>query len=305
MTLFAQIVELPLIFYSEEFDGLKIKEGMYSFGFVRNMNYLRRTRRKRTIQSRKKPFVIKKRHVHFKIKPNLNPIQKQIIFKKDSIILDSTLFDSIGFYVITIRPARYEAFQNRIQDVIPIHLVKKIDGVNGTLLDFNELLQKKQIMPNAVHRLRRGQIGCYLSHLKVWKEMKDIDVQFAFIMEDDIAMNASMRLRFQNILNVLKSNQSKWDICYISYNILRGTTNKGFHPSLKRINKTGWTTRFGYILNQKAATILYQASLPIKNIPGDVLIGQIANQFKLKSFILDPPLSGEIDNSDSDTTKIK
>jgi hypothetical protein len=217
----------------------------------------------------------------------------------------------IAAYVVTIRDDRYERFRQTVEPFLPFSVVHKINGVNGSTLHWPHLIRRRTVTRAAQSHLKRGQVGWFLSFQMVWKEILNSTLPFAFVMEDDIGFTGiEMKMKLEYITQVLYENQSQWDLCYISYNIYRGkedrdnTIQSSFHPSFRRVLGNGWTTTFGFFINRHAASVFHDHFLPITNVAGDVRIGQIANQYRLKRFRLEPRLSGEFDFG-SDTSRIR
>jgi collagen beta-1,O-galactosyltransferase len=227
--------------------------------------------------------------------------------------------------VISIRQERLQHFFERTRECLPLGrvVVKVCNGVDGRSLDLQQLIRdgtivRKKVPPRKKGHppspLTRGELGCFLSHRSIWQQMVDIDAQappmtMQLIFEDDVALNASMGKKLSWILEILKRNETKWDLCYICYNLLRGSDERGgtetFHPAFRKI-RNGWTTLCGYILNRRAASVLYHQSLPIGSLPCDLYIGAVAQRAAagLRRFRVFPPLCSEL-GTHSDTQSIR
>ena len=78
---------------------------------------------------------------------------------------------------------------------------ERVAGVDGRLMS-NEECQKLQ--PNLRSKwefpreISKGEIGCYLSHIKCWESLRDSDEEWALIMEDDIAFSDRAIFYFTN-----------------------------------------------------------------------------------------------------------
>lgn len=74
-------------------------------------------------------------------------------------------------------------------------LFERIDAVNGINLSFDDqnvidvekftLLQKKKPV--------KGELGCAMSHRKVWKKMIDEKIDYALILEDDVKFDKNLK----------------------------------------------------------------------------------------------------------------
>ena len=88
---------------------------------------------------------------------------------------------------------------------------ERVPAVDGNLLDesnlsdfYNNSLNKR------VYRrpLSRGEIGCYMSHIKCWKKIATENVSSALILEDD----ASLSDFVVDVLDQITNMEEKWDI---------------------------------------------------------------------------------------------
>jgi len=90
-------------------------------------------------------------------------------------------------FVISIREERLKEFmaQPKLQPLA--NRVGIIHGVNGETLDKAQIAVIHKPI-NKWNALRRGELGCYLSHMSAWQTMVDQSIPYALIMEDDCIM---------------------------------------------------------------------------------------------------------------------
>jgi GR25 family glycosyltransferase involved in LPS biosynthesis len=195
-------------------------------------------------------------------------------------------------YVISINLFRYHDFLDRVNWFPSIQKI----GVNGSHLNKKSLIHHRLIKKN--NFLRKGEIGCFLSHQKVWLDMIQNQIPFAFIMEDDIDYDKTLHdERLSEIVNVLGQNQNKWDICYTSYYFMRwfDGTEKKDQWNEEIIPTIGWTGLVGYFLTLNGATILYDSTSAIlPNDPVDVFIGKLVTKKQLRALRIKPQLCADI-----------
>jgi GR25 family glycosyltransferase involved in LPS biosynthesis len=138
------------------------------------------------------------------------------------IIYFKYLDDDINqIYVINLkkRPERLEQFKKNYKLNCNVKIVNAIDG--NELNNIDTLVGKvgKQSLDNFYkHKIPRkfhyelssyGAIGCYLSHINVWKDIIEKNNNIALIFEDDA--NAS-NIKYNNIIKRLKLLPEDWDI---------------------------------------------------------------------------------------------
>ncbi|WP_417658795.1 glycosyltransferase family 25 protein [Pseudidiomarina sp.] len=104
-----------------------------------------------------------------------------------------------------------ERWQHVSQQLDRLHLpYERLDAVNGKLLTEAEInaVFSTQLADKYFHyRLTRGEIACYLSHLKAWQKIVDDGLDFGIVLEDDININAL----FSEVPNRIAAFTVKWD----------------------------------------------------------------------------------------------
>jgi len=182
-------------------------------------------------------------------------------------------------YVINLdrRPDRLESFLKNA----PINF-KRFSAIDGKKLKPSRQLQK--LFENNDYNMRKGMVGCALSHIKLWIQLLNSDKDAYLIVEDDIEFLPEFTQRLDKVISSLKSineieliyvghhlRQNFLAGCYDSGDItiekwssedslrksLGGTggyiiTRKGAEKLLERINKTGMTNGIDTV-QQKAA----------------------------------------------------
>jgi len=85
-----------------------------------------------------------------------------------------------------------------------------IQGINGKTLD--SITKSQECTPMCSEFCTPGQIGCALSHKKIWRQIVENQIPISIIMEDDIYFNPD----FKTILNKIIFQVSEgWDIIYL------------------------------------------------------------------------------------------
>jgi glycosyl transferase family 25 len=144
----------------------------------------------------------------------------------------------------------------------------RISGINGNKLPDDYV--KSITTPYSYYYLKNGRdthyqmdtlgaIGCYLSHMKVWKDMIDNNYQNVIIFEDNFLLD-----NINKLINGLENLPSDTKIAYLSHFDL------SLKKKINRINKFWYTTdnlymitTKCYFLNIELAKKLYNKSLPI------------------------------------------
>ncbi len=148
-------------------------------------------------------------------------------------------------------------------------------AVEGKLLEKNQLneigFKISKSHPEITHIANSGEIGCYLSHVNLFKTISEIDTnsQWFLILEDDVIISEELKIllndrRIDEILN-----RSKFDIITIGYdsgiNMDYKSRSRQYYHSKYRISKElniGYPRfhhygSFGYFLKKSVAKKLY------------------------------------------------
>jgi GR25 family glycosyltransferase involved in LPS biosynthesis len=148
---------------------------------------------------------------------------------------------NIQYYVITMGQ------QNRIENIkkqtdILNHIIpnkriniKKVDAINGDDLDLEQMIKdgiiaKGVVTDQSYNELnlnlnrRKYEVGCYLSHLKVYNTVSD-DVKnniidsngYSVYFEDDFEIQENYSKELQKAINYLIQNNMDFDILFLGF----------------------------------------------------------------------------------------
>uniref|UniRef100_A0A6C0DKH7 Glycosyl transferase family 25 domain-containing protein n=1 Tax=viral metagenome TaxID=1070528 RepID=A0A6C0DKH7_9ZZZZ len=133
------------------------------------------------------------------------------------------------------RPDRLETFKNQC----PFTDVEIVHGFDGKHMNL-EPLAYERLMVDRFRDLRNGEIGVFISHLRIFKSIVENNYPMALIFEDDVIFCDNFLDKFNNILKEIPSDADIFyvggrftpDYCMrdgtmVSNNIIRhNTTNK-------------------------------------------------------------------------------
>ena len=231
--------------------------------------------------------------------------------------------ESVSCFVINLSKDHLKKSQmikiTNENDINPIF----IDAIYGADLKSDEIsdsYSEKLTKKNIGRALTKGEIGCALSHLSIYKRMIEEQLEIALILEDDISFN----FNYVKLTSLIKKMPPDWECILLGHHsgLSRDEEGSASFWGRKSANKFLDIVRFservaggyGYLINQKGAKKrlkeyqvigkptdywedksinLYGISPPIINI---------ANEYKVGS-LLDRERSNE--NSESYTQKLK
>ena len=194
-----------------------------------------------------------------------------------------------GVYLINLRrrPDRLAAFSADYTKSDIDMEYKVIEGVDGSKLDIEqqdltelaraELKQLETTGYRSKHyQLTRGAIGCYLSHIKVWKNILKDNSDIALVFEDDTTIPANT----QSAINeALKNPPSDWDMILlgVACHTCSGVRTR---PGFLRVKKF-WLLH-AYLIKKEALEKIFKsdALFPIAQ-QIDSLLSELSNTLKI------------------------
>jgi GR25 family glycosyltransferase involved in LPS biosynthesis len=170
------------------------------------------------------------------------------------------------------RKDRYEHIMNNYHsNNYSLEIIKAYDGRqvennseeyenirNYFLKSIENNLQKTDNYPYlSVNNIKNGELGCFLSHIIIWKKMIDENIDKAIIYEDDCLFTSNFENKLKNILENLPPQINmvwlggKWCDMYSSIE------NKGFNDFISIFNEKFPYCAFSYLISLEGAKKLY------------------------------------------------
>lgn len=121
----------------------------------------------------------------------------------------------IPIYIINLK-REHKRKKNIIQKLksIGIYNYYFIDAIDGNNIeDINFKVMDNWLDPVEKRVINCGEIGCFLSHHKVWCKIVDDEIERAIILEDDNVFNTGFNETMEYILNI---DSNLYDLFYIS-----------------------------------------------------------------------------------------
>lgn len=209
--------------------------------------------------------------------------------------------DSIHFYCINLkhRTDRWTAFSSQpvVQQMKSQFTFERFDAVIGSSLDIqNDPRVSMRTKRNIKEKIRRdhedlntaGGVGCYLSHVEVWKKVVNNPEPYAVIFEDDAALPEDFLLRLETGLaeiNLLPTSLDVWTFSYpwSFYYTTKGRPLPQDQPDNLRGNwilNTSPGGLTGYLLTKEGAKKLLVSAFPI-DMHVDLYISMCADMKRL------------------------
>lgn len=151
---------------------------------------------------------------------------------------------------------------------------QRISGVYGKSFDINRMnivsLKTRACLdePRSGHEAigSLGEIGCYLSHYRVWKEFTNTQNEYCVICEDDIVFDKKI-LKIDSLYEKIKRNIGNSDnypiAIFNSISIFYDKNDTEELPEVWRITGRFFGT-WCYLINQAMAKVFINRAFPIE-----------------------------------------
>lgn len=197
--------------------------------------------------------------VYYKI---INIITYESFSEKNNIKLSK---DNTEIFVINLKSNkdRYYSFVNQFMNTDMKHYkLNRIDAVNGRMISDHELKvllsdegykdlidSEKRGYRIKHHQMTRGSVGCYLSHMKTYKQFLESNKEYAIIFEDDVHIK---KLNYINSIdNIIKEIPNDWDIILLGCICFVCHKYKSYYDTRKFI------LLHSYVINRNSAGKIY------------------------------------------------
>ncbi|KHJ75106.1 LPS glycosyltransferase, partial [Oesophagostomum dentatum] len=107
--------------------------------------------------------------------------------------------------------------------------------------------------------IKAGEIGCFLSHYRIWKDVIDRKLSRVIVFEDDLRFSEDGMERVKEVLEDLDGSKMEWDLIYLGRKRLADQEELWVpgHRHLSTVGYSYWT--LGYILSNEGARRLLAA----------------------------------------------
>lgn len=153
--------------------------------------------------------------------------------------------------------------------------VKAINAVDGKMLTEDDLDDMHiQLLPGykdpwAGRHMTYGEIGCFLSHYKVWQDVVDNEHKTVLLFEDDIRFEPFFREYVSSLLKHVEDLALDWDLIYLGRKKLQSSDEPWVDESdrLVHVDYSYWT--LCYLLTGRGAAKLLAAEPLQRLLPVD------------------------------------
>ncbi|XP_017328224.3 procollagen galactosyltransferase 2 [Ictalurus punctatus] len=203
---------------------------------------------------------------------------------------DRMAFDEI--YIINLmRRMDRRVRMLRTLDVLGIE-VTLTDAVDGKALNSSQLqvlgieMLPSYQDPYSGRVLTKGEIGCFLSHYNIWKQVVERKQQQVLVLEDDIRFELNFKRRLNTIMEDIWQTELQWDLIYVGRKRLQVKNPERWVQGIKNLvypDYSYWT--LGYALSLQGAKKLLEAKPLGKMLPVDEFLPVMFNKHPKEEYL--------------------
>lgn len=161
--------------------------------------------------------------------------------------------------------------------------------------------------------IRKGEIGCALSHVNIWRRVVEENLREVLILEDDAGFDRHFRFLYRRALEFCRhvGPEGKWDLLYLGRNAVTPDPIQVRHY----LSMPGFSyCTHGYMVTRRGAEKLLSVAYEQNIIPVDEFLPAMFHQhiredilqsFSLKepiwAYAVTPNIVHQVDYTDSDT----
>ncbi|KAM4039394.1 procollagen galactosyltransferase 1 [Anomaloglossus baeobatrachus] len=133
--------------------------------------------------------------------------------------------------------------------------------------------------------LTRGEMGCFLSHYNIWKEISERSLAVSAVLEDDLRFEIFFKRRLQNLLQDLEKANLDWDLIYIGRKRMQVDEPEEPVPGVRNLvvsDYSYWT--LGYLISLRGAKKLLDAGPLGKMLPVDEFLPVMYDKHPIEDY---------------------
>lgn len=170
--------------------------------------------------------------------------------------------------------------------------VKVVEAVDGKALNTSQLKALSIEMlpgyrdPYSSRPLTRGEIGCFLSHYYIWKEVVSRGLEKTLIIEDDVRFEHQFKRKLMKLMDDIEQAQLDWELIYIGRKRMQVQEPERAVPNVRNLVEADysyWT--LGYAISFHGAQKLIRAEPFSKMLPVDEFLPIMYNKHPVTKYM--------------------
>ncbi|KAI4583712.1 hypothetical protein R6Z07F_006402 [Ovis aries] len=223
-----------------------------------------------TLQDEAESFM----HVQLEVMVKHPPSEPSRFISVPTKTPDKMGFDEVFMINLKRRQDRRERMLRALEEQeIACRLVEAVDGkaMNASQVEALGI----QMLPgyrDPYHGrpLTKGELGCFLSHHNIWKEVVDRGLQKSLVFEDDLRFEIFFKRRLMNLMRDVEREGLDWDLIYVGRKRMQVEHPEKAVPRVRNLVEADysyWT--LAYVISLQGARKLLAARPLSKMLPVD------------------------------------
>ncbi|XP_077413043.1 procollagen galactosyltransferase 1 [Vanacampus margaritifer] len=134
--------------------------------------------------------------------------------------------------------------------------------------------------------LTKGELGCFLSHYNIWKEIVERGLLTSLVIEDDLRFEIFFKRRLKYLMSEIEDQGLDWDLIYIGRKRMQVDHSEKAVPNVHNLVEADysyWT--LGYMISLQGAEKLLRAE-PLKRVlPVDEFLPIMYNKHPVSDYM--------------------
>ncbi|XP_026801744.3 procollagen galactosyltransferase 1 [Pangasianodon hypophthalmus] len=134
--------------------------------------------------------------------------------------------------------------------------------------------------------LTKGELGCFLSHYNIWKEIAERGLKTSLVIEDDLRFEIFFKRRLKNLMSEVEREGLDWDLIYIGRKRMQVDHPEKAVPNIHNLVEADysyWT--LGYMMSLQGAKKLLRAEPLSKMLPVDEFLPVMFNKHPVSDYM--------------------
>uniref|UniRef100_A0A4W5MDZ5 procollagen galactosyltransferase n=1 Tax=Hucho hucho TaxID=62062 RepID=A0A4W5MDZ5_9TELE len=205
-------------------------------------------------------------------------------------IQDKLGFDEVFMINLKKRTDRRDRMLRTLyEQEIACKVIQAVDGKAMNISEINALgihMLPGYSDPYHGRPLTKGELGCFLSHYNIWKEIAERGLERSLVIEDDLRFEVFFKRRLMNLMTEVESQGLDWDLIYIGRKRMQVDRPEKSVPNIHNLVEADysyWT--LGYMMSLQGAQKLLRAE-PLKRIlPVDEFLPVMFNKHPVSDYM--------------------
>ncbi|KAL2101587.1 hypothetical protein ACEWY4_003348 [Coilia grayii] len=203
---------------------------------------------------------------------------------------DKLGFDEVFMINLQRRADRRERMLRALREQdIACKVINAVDGKAMNISEINEMgIHMLPGYSDPYHRrpLTKGELGCFLSHYNIWKEIVERGLGTSLVIEDDLRFEVFFKRRLQNLMMEIEREGLDWDLIYIGRKRMQVDHREKAVPNIHNLVEADysyWT--LGYMMSLQGAKKLLKAEPLKRMLPVDEFLPIMFNKHPVKDYM--------------------